>query len=86
MDSTGFDDQLMFEGPGDGADGKGDGDEVVYMCKAPTKASTFSGTERLVPITCAAWARVEPISDEKFAEMDRMIAAREARMKDKGER
>ena len=111
MDSTGIDDQLMFD----------DVDETVYMCKAfhvlatlgkagPTRdiserdddgnhtgdgmrfevtfetnvvgsraLCSHAGTERLVPITCDAWSAVPPKDTERLAELDRMIAARDAR-------
>ncbi len=81
MDATGFGDQLMFE----------DGDETVYSCEAFVKdtgqricehAGKVIGT---TPITCEAWAKPQRRSgdvdggDARLAELDRLIAAREAR-------
>jgi len=67
-DATGFDDQLMFE----------DADETVYMCKASEGA--YANTERIEPIVgCATWSAPVKVGADRLAELDRMIAEREAR-------
>ncbi len=80
MDSTGFGDQLMFEDK--------DKDESVYWCRAPdgTPGAALAGKEiGLVPLVCNAWSAVRTPSQERLAELDRMIAAREARPARDGE-
>lgn len=81
--ATGFDDQLIFE----------DVDETVYSCRAvaweslsevAAPLSEHTGKEiGLTPISCPAWTGQGPLpprSVDRLAELDRMIAARDARV------
>ena len=68
LEETGFDDQLMFD----------DKDETVYVCRAPD--GPHANAEQLVPITCSSWAP-PTAGRSRLEELDRMIAARENRMR-----
>ncbi len=92
MENTGFGDGLMFKDADVVEKIDADGNpyklelenEVVYICRgAPC---THAGTEiGPVPILCEAWTEAKKMDAEKLAELDRMIAAREARVKARGE-
>ncbi len=79
IDATGFDDQMMFE----------DHDEIVYSCKAfgddrSESLSPHAGKViGIAPISCDGWARAQQIAPEKAAELDSMVLAYEARMKER---
>lgn len=82
MQETWFGDQLMFEDEAN--------DEVVYMCKATPGSTTYAGSEvGTAPVSCPAWSTV-PKNDEsnvaRLNELDRLIAARDARVAKKESR
>ena len=73
LEATGFDDQIMFD----------DEDVVVYMCMAPSGPHRGK-TIGLAPISCEAFSEPEA-QTERLSELDRMIAAREARKQREGD-
>lgn len=69
IEATGFGDQMMFA----------DEDETVYTCRAPAEnpnAGRFFGA---TPVTCDGWAAPDR-GASRLAELDRLIAQREARV------
>jgi len=94
-EATGFDDQLMFEDadqdetvymcraekPRRSEDGLSS-TTVLYgeSCEPAPHAGKEIG---LVPVTCVAWAAVVPTPRNRLDELDAMIAARNARVKEK---
>jgi len=77
---TGFGDQMEF------ADAKDD--ETVFTCNAFAHGQTLcahAGKERLIPITCEAWSKIEPVRASRLAELDAMIAARDERTRQRGD-
>ena len=73
VDQTGFDDQIEFS----------DEDETVYVCHAPEGPYANGKEVGTLPVSCAAWATRTNEGYGRLAELDRMIAAQEERLKKK---
>lgn len=90
IDATGFGDQMMFKDPEKVVAKDADGNEyvrvqeneIVYSCKAETgpHRGKVIGT---VPIACDTWQPIQKATSEELSEMDRLIAARDARVKER---
>jgi hypothetical protein len=78
VDPTGFDDQIEFA----------DDDETVYVCRASEGPYANGKEVGTLPVTCAswtAWTAWTKAGADRLAELDRMIAAQNERLRKRGD-
>jgi hypothetical protein len=73
VDQTGFDDQIEFS----------DEDETVYVCQASEGPYANGKEVGTIPVSCSSWAARTNAGADRLAELDRMIAAQEERLRKK---
>lgn len=75
VDGTGFDDQIEFS----------DDDETVYVCRA--ESGPYAGGKEVgtIPVSCSSWTAWTKAGADRLAELDRMIAAQNDRLRKRGD-